>query len=355
MKFHHPLFPLKLFYQVFTGSLALIIGVLDIQGQPGPKVINAAELYLKAHENLKSLSAEDQKLIAEFRAKGDDPNSKFAQSDLERLSQTIEPTFQLISEASKAQNVDWPADWQNPWWMDSGTLGKQLARAIVFKANMAINHEKYESAAQAYLTGIIMSRHVGQDGVFMLQLIEASSYRIIINDFARNITRFPGEVLAGFTSKLDCAPANQSMKEVFIAERRYANQLIQQQGAPYPPELIKGFNEFYDQVVAWGDLPVREFEEKVNALGGSYQANTMVKALLPMLIRIRQQMAVHQTYTELFRLGLNVALSGPQAVEDSNDPFGEGAYEYIPLEGEAFAVRSQLKQKQKPVELTFGL
>jgi hypothetical protein len=341
-------------YLAFCFSAIIQIGSLDLSAQSSPDTNNAAELYREAFASLKNLSAADKKLLESVRIRESGAQSASDQTEYKKLLARLQPSIERVKKASKLVNADWGTDDESAQWIDLGSSSKQLLRALILQARLDISQERFEEAANVCLSAMALSRHVGQDGVFIVRLIEASTFKIVTNFCGLGLPEFPKSVLKSIRERLGELPASMTFKETLRAENQYSRKLSQQNGSPYPKDLMDGYLEFYDQVVEFGNLPPDQFEDKLKALGDSYADNVMVKAIVPMLPQMRQQSAAHEVSMLLFEQGLNILISGVQVIKDSKDPFGEGPLEYVPLEGNAFELRSQLMHRGENVKLQFG-
>ena len=339
---------------IFCVALIYPIGSLDLRAQVSPDTSNPAELYRKAFAGLKDLSPAENKLLNDVRASQSESQINSNQEDYKKLLMRLKPSLDLAKKASKLDRADWKTDDESTQWIDLGGPSKQLMRALMLLARLDIKEERFDEAAKALLSAMALSRHLGQDGVFIVRLIEASTFKMVANFCAQEIPKFPVSVLMEMQKTLSVLPASLTAKETLLAENQYSVKLSKQKGSPYPQDLMDGYLEFYDQVIAFGDLPPDQFENKLKALGESHADNVMVKAILPMLPRMRQQIAVHEANMALLELGLNVLISGEQVVKGTKDLFGESTFEYTLLDNSSFELRSQMMYRGEKVKLRFG-
>ena len=325
-----------------------------MSAQPESAQINAAELYRKAYAELSELAADERKLLDSLTISAFDPVSASRKEAFTQLAQRLEPAIKFISEASKSDQIDWQTQDDPSGWIKIGNSGKSLTRVMILKARMDIHENRFEDAANAFIAGMALSRHLGHDGVFMVKLIETASYRMTVASLAQEIPGFPENVVKNIQERLVELPASKTMKEVLQAERHFADQLGRQPDSVYPEEMMKGFLEFYDQLIESGHLSPLEFENQLKALGESYSDNFMIKGALPILPNMRHLIAVLEVKTLLFELGLKAQLQGPEIIDNSKDPFGNGPYEYSQLANNGFQLSSQLEYRGEKVTLKFG-
>lgn len=344
----------------FVIKIPLLIGCLVLINQIGSSPLNAensgnaADLYREAFDNLNGLSPADATLLNSISFNESGALTGSNQTEHNKLLLQLKPTLELVDKASKLEHANWETDDESAQWIELGSSSKKLMRALMLQARLHIDETRFEEASNVMLSAMVLSRHIGQDGVFIVRLIEASTFKMIAKFYTQELPKFPKPVLKSIQERVGELTVITTAQETLVAESQYSMKLSKQNGNPYPKDLMSGYLKFYDQVLEIGNLPPHQFEDKLKALGDSYSDNVMVKAILPMLPPMKQQIAVHEVNVELLELGLNVLLNGGQAVKDSKDPFGEGSFEYIQLGGASFELCSQMRYRGEKVKLRFG-
>ena len=337
-------------------SFAAVIqtGDVDLNAQDSSAISNAAELYVQAFAQLENISPVEKKLLQ--RSHVSQPNAKenTIQVDERKLLERLEPVIELVQTASRLDQADWGNEVDDTPWIHLASSAKQLQRGLMLQARLHIEEKEFEEASNVIVSAVAFSRHIGQDGILIARLIESSTFKIVANLCAWKSTAFPKPVLKGMQEDLRNLPVSMTAKEVLLAESQYSARLSKQNGNPYPKKQMDDFLKFYDQVVAFGALPLDQFEGQLKKLGDSFPDNIMIKGVLPVISRMRHQIAVHEVNTALLGLGLKVLLSGPQVVKNAKDPSGKGPFEYLPLKNESFELFSELIQRGEKLMLRFG-
>jgi hypothetical protein len=328
---------------------------VDLNAQESPTISNPAELYVQAFAQLENLSPVEKKLLQGIHVSQSDAKEKRVQTDERKLLERLQPVLELVQTASRLNQADWGnEEVDDAPWIHLAGAAKQLQRGLMLQARLHIEEEEFEEASNVIVSAVAFSRHLGQDGILIARLIESSTFKIVANLCAWKSTAFPKPVLKGLQEDLRKLPVSMTAKEVLMAESQYSARLSKLHGNPYPKNQIDDFLKFYDQVVAFGDLPFDQFEVQLKMLGDSFPDNIMIKGVLPVISSMRQQIAVHEVNTALLGLGLKVLLRGPPVVKDAKDPSGKGSFEYVPLNNESFELLSQLMQRGEKLTLRFG-
>lgn len=221
----------------------------------------------------------------------------------------MEPVLELVQTTSRLDQADWGNEVDDAQWIHSPISAKPLQRGLMFQARLHIQEEEFEEACHVIVSAVAFSRHIGQDGIMIARLIESSMFKIVANLCAWKSTAFPKPVLKGIQEDLRSLPVSTTAKEVLLAESQYSARLSQQNGNHHPKKQIDDFLEFYDQVVAFGALPLDQLEVQLKKLGDSFPDNIMIKRVLPVISRMRHQIAVHEVNTASFGAGFeSVAL-----------------------------------------------
>ncbi len=339
---------------VLCFTTAIQMGNVDLNAQDSSAKSNAADFYIQAFAQLENLSPVEKKLLQLIHVSQPDAKENTIQVDERKLLERLEPVLELVQTASRLGHANWGSEVDDSPWIDLASAAKQLQRGLMLQARWLIEEEEFEQASNVIVSAVAFSRHIGQDGILISRLIESSTFKIVANLCAWKSTAFPKPVLKGMLEDLSNLPVSMTAKEVLLAESQYSARLSQQNGNPYPKKQIDDFLKFYDQVVAFGDLPLDQFEGQLKKLGDSFPDNIMIKGLLPLISRMKHQIAVHEVNTALLGLGLKVLLSGPQVVKNAKDPSGKGPFEYLPLKNESFELFSELNQRDEKLMLRFG-
>jgi hypothetical protein len=108
-----------------------------------------------------------------------------------------------------------------------------------------------------------------------------------------------------------------------------------------------------DQLIKIAALPWKEFDAQYpEFINKTKTPNPHTGFLLPSLDKYVAAQRRGQAQMALFKAALAVVQGGPDGLNGIQDPFGDGPFEYHPLDG--FELKSKLVFKDQPVTLTVG-
>lgn len=126
---------------------------------------DAAPLYEKALQSLPGGLKMDE--IDQWLKTSPD---KLPKKDVQSVLEQLKPAFELIGQAAKCKQCDWP-------YLDDDTLSNILAdyRKLLFllalQVRLQIAQDSYDEAISSMQTGFGMARHLGEDTVLVRGLV----------------------------------------------------------------------------------------------------------------------------------------------------------------------------------------
>jgi len=131
---------------------------------------DAVPLYEKAVQSLPKDHTTDQ-----FRQWLDTPSDKLPREQVQSTLQQLKPTLQLLEQAAKCRQCNWPAD-------ESGNLPeyRRLALALALQARFQVAQGQYDKAISTLQIGLAMARHLGE-GTLIQGLVGVAIAGVIMN------------------------------------------------------------------------------------------------------------------------------------------------------------------------------
>jgi hypothetical protein len=146
---------------------------------------------------------------------------------------------------------------------------------------------------------------------------------------------------AVFSGSEGAANAN---RDTILAVKSY------EQATKWLDELLP----LYDEGVKIAELRWDEFDAAyANFVKKAKAVNSLTETFYPNLDKFAAMQRRHQAQAALFRAAVLVVQEGPEKINDVQDPFGAGPFEYRALDN-GFELMSKLRFNNKPVTLTIG-
>ena len=119
-------------------------------------------------------------------------------------------------------------------------------------------------------------------------------------------------------------------------------------------KAIEGLMPVYDRLGELLELPYAEFEAKYPAFKDETKAaQPLAEVIVPDVHQLLAKERRSQARLAMLLAAVAVAESGSDKLNEFRDPFGEGPFEYRPLE-HGFEMKSKLLYEGQPVTLTVG-
>ncbi len=132
-------------------------------------------------------------------------------------------------------------------------------------------------------------------------------------------------------------------RDIILAVKSY------EQATKWLEELLP----LYDEGVKIAGLRWDEFDPAYTNFVKKTSAVNAFKTFYPKFDNFTARQRRHQAQAALFRAAVLVVQEGPEKINDVQDPFGGGPFEYRGLDN-GFELRSKLRFNEKPVSLTIG-
>jgi hypothetical protein len=345
---------------------------------------NAALKYWWAFAALPTLDKGQEKLLREWNKVPLDA-AALKLIDRSRLSRLD------LHRAAKLRHCDWSLDYEDGIRMRVPYLPKSLtlARLTALHARHEFQQGHYAAGWQDVTSLYKLARHVGNDPLFVGQLVSYAIETMAIEAAAPYLPELKSVLPRGAPAVLDALPARPTLTQLVFKEKRIGALWIIQElkrteqrkkGSwqdvwkevflnPESPEpkLVKSVKSFkpaiklledllpcYDQLAKLTELPWQEFDAQYpKFIKKAKAANPLAGFVLPAVGKFTVAERRSKTRMALFKAALAVVQGGPDKVKDIKDPFGKGPFKYRPLD-KGFQLKSKLILEGKPVTLTVG-
>jgi len=344
---------------------------------------NAALTYWQGFALMPTLSDTEDRLVAQYKTA---PLDEHVKGVVERSGTALT----CLHRGAAVARCDWGLNIED----GPGVLlphlakGRQLARLACLRARWRFHTKHHRAALDDLAATLTLARHLGRDGMIIGLLVRILVERMAIEVAADHLPGQAPEALRAFRARLAALPPSPTVKEALLEEkevmlgwfRRQFQRLERKDAADVLKALVgsdreasailkairgtkEGLTRFldqsaalYDEVAELQDLPMdrlgpamKAFEQKVE------RTNPLVRQFLPALHRIRYWEAEAQTRLAMLMAAIDVVLDGKDALTKHTDPFGDGPFQYKPLENGGFELRSKLAvPKEGPLTLTVG-
>jgi hypothetical protein len=342
---------------------------------------NAALQYWQAFSQLPALDTDQEKLLDEWRTISLDNPA------VQKLIADSQKSILYLRRGAHCSDCDWGLNYNDGISMLLPHLAKSrsLARLAALDARFQFergNRNALPTNASAMMT---LARHVGRDPIMVCLLVRYLIEGLVVDLVAPHIPE-SNVPYAKAVAMFEALPQAPNLQQAIVAEKQYfiqwmirklreeeerapgaAAKLWQQMLGPDGPQELKQVESLrtmmeltdellsvYDEVEKQVALPEPRFHEQYSQLKQRLQAdNALASYLLPDFADLLAKERRNEARLAMLLASIAVAESGPEALKDIKDPFGEGPFEYRPL-GKGFEVQSKLQFEGKPVTLTIG-
>lgn len=118
-------------------------------------------------------------------------------------------------------------------------------------------------------------------------------------------------------------------------------------------QRLFALDPFYDAAKQAASKSPEEFDAALDAALAKMPQNVMAKVMAPSFKAIRGPSAAIEAKVAMLRTAIAISLSGPDAVNDSVDPFGGAPFIRHDTPG-GYTLQSHLISRGKPVTLQIG-
>ena len=348
--------------------------------EPSPLAGNAAVQYWQAFHHMPTLAKEQEDLLNNWQTTPLDDAAV-------NLITSSKASLMYLHRGAKLPGCDWGLDYNDGIGLLLPHLAKarQLAQLAALRGRYEFEHGNRRSARDDAMAIMVLSRHVGRDPILISHLVRLLIESMVVNlvsPYVPELKASPADVLAEFNS----LPAPATLQQAVLLEKKYMagyivkdlNRLEQEKAGSWragwqamlgeegPKDLkeiesldkvtrfVEDLMPIYDPLAKFVALPQKEFEAQYPPFKEKVQKeNPLAALLLPAIDKVRNKENQQRARMEMLLAAITIAHDGPDAAKKTKDPFGDGPFDYKPLEG-GFELKSQLLFDGKPVALTVG-
>ena len=332
-----------------------------IASAPAPE--NAASYYRQAFEALPQGNAEQEayekwgEIVFDTSAVG--------------LIKRLEPSMALLHSGSAAGQIDWGWNYGKGLALKMPEVNKSrdLSRAAALSIRYMLEQKQYKAAARRAVDVMVLGRRLQLGRAIVTWLV---GYGVELEGnipISAYLPKIPPEELRELEAALDSLPEAQPLADAIAGEKEMCLRSIRNAGlvkgdpvateVPNDPsqrvQLVKEFRRLWDQAAKVAAMPPEQagqaaaaFKQQLEAASPAAQKIVLNK---PETLAFRAAKAVEDRL--LFRAAVAVAQSGPAALKNFRDPYGDGPFTYAKLP-DGFELRCKLMDHGQPVTLTVG-
>jgi hypothetical protein len=348
---------------------------------PSNPMGNAALQYWQAFAQMPALDEEQEKLLDQWRTVPlDDPA-------VHKLVADSQKSILYLRRGAHCSHCDWGLDYNDGIGMLLPHLAKSrsLARLAALDARY-----QYERGNRSALTAnafamMNMARHVGSEPTMVCLLVRFLIEGLTVDVVAPYLpaSKMPYAKAVTMFKALPDAP---DLQQVIAAEKKYflewmIRKLREEEerepgagvklwhnmlGAEGPQELkqvdsLGAMVKLLEDLLAADDeleklvaLPKPKFDEQYPQFKARIEAEKpLVRFLLPDIAELLAKEQRNEARMAMLLASVAVVESGPEALKDIKDPFGDGPFEYRAID-KGFELQSKLNYEGQPVKLTVG-
>lgn len=341
---------------------------------------NAALQYWQAFHHMPALSKEQEELLNGWRTVPLDDAAV-------KLVDASKTSLMYLHRGAKLPACDWGLDYNDgiSLLLPHLAQSRQLAQLAALRARYECEHGNRRSGRDDATAMMVLSRHVGRDPVMishLVRLLIESMVVDLVSPYVPEMRASPQDVLGQFES----LPAPATLQQMVLREKQYmADSIVKElnrmehekpgswragwhmmlgengpqalkdiESLAKAAKFVDDLTPIYEPLAKYVALPHKEFEEQYPAFKEKvYKENPLAGTLLPAIDKIRNKENQQRARMEMLLTAIAIAHDGPEAAKKTKDPFGDGPFEYKPLD-RGFELKSQLLFEGKPVTLTVG-
>jgi hypothetical protein len=340
---------------------------------------NAALQYYQAFATMPALTADQEKLLENW-------NTTPLGVGTSKLLDGCHTSFAFLHKAAARSECDWGLNYDEGISMHLPHLGKArtLARLAMLDVRRSLAAGNINAVGERLGDVMAMARRVGEDYTLVSMLVCFAMENMVVDAVAPHVPEL-GIPYDDAVQNFDSLPPRPRLVHSVMCEKRLAASIVRQlqeaeakqpgswrgvwqsMASPGVPTVLKDVKSL-DQIVTWAndfqgvydelaelvELPPKEFDAKFPDFAKrAREISPIAELLLPAMDRVIATQRRTETRLALLMAGIAVAESGPDALEEIKDPFGDGPIEYRKLD-DGFELSSKLVYEGGPVKLTFG-
>jgi hypothetical protein len=348
---------------------------------PSNPMGNAALQYWQAFAQMPALDEEQEKLLDEWRTVSlDDPA-------VHKLVADSQKSILYLRRGAHCSHCDWGLDYNDGISMLLPHLAKSrsLARLAALDARYQFERGNRNALTANAFAMMNMARHVGRDPTMVCLLVRFLIEGLVVDVMAPYLpaTTMP---YAKAVTMFKALPEAPDLQQIIAAEKKYflewmIRKLREEEerepgagvklwqnmlGAEGPQELkqvaslgamvnlLEDLLSADDELQKLVALPKPKFDEQYPQFKKRVaEEKPLVRFLLPDIAELLAKQQRNETRMAMLLASVAVVESGPEALKDIKDPFGDGPFEYRAFD-KGFELKSKLTYENKPVTLTVG-
>jgi hypothetical protein len=349
---------------------------------------NAALKYWQGFASLPKLTEEQQKLLEAPIATGplDD-----------RLKEIVTASTDALREmhhGAKIADCAWGVSFEDGFNARLNHLqaARTTARIACLRARLRIAEGNVKGAIDDAVAAATLGRHASWDGTLVAYLVGMAIETIVTDTLAAHLPELDKEVAKELAARWEKLPPSESIANALLrAEEKagldwfitklkaakdrkevenFLNAIAETPELRKPllaslaeggtERLIKDIEPIRDLYREFGkklNLPPDEFDKEYDKrIEALKEKNAVARLLGVALSKMRRAAARLEARQALWKTAMAIHVEGPDALKAHRDPFGDGPFERVPLDGGGYELRSKLRNYDgKQATLTVGL
>jgi hypothetical protein len=341
---------------------------------------NAAVQYWQAFGLMPTLDKEQEELLQNWQTVPLDAAAV-------KLIDSGRNSVMYLRRGAKLSRCDWGLDYEDGIGMLLPHLAKarDLARLAALEARYNFEQGNRPAARENAHAMMVLARHVGRDPIMITVLVRYLIEGVTVDLLAPWVPEMKAPH-AMVVSRYEALPAAPDVKDTILIEKRTFLEWVIRKlreaeqakpgswrdlwtnllGAQGPEDLkkvgtldevvrlLEDVLPVYDELARVVALPPSEFDARFPEFKQRVEAASPLAAVfVPNVDKLRATENRNRARMAMLLAAMAVAHSGPDALQDIRDPFGNGPFEYRELEG-GFELTSKLVHDGQPVTLRAG-
>jgi hypothetical protein len=333
---------------------------------------------------LPALDMDGEKILAEW-------NKVTLDAAALALIERSQKSREYLHRAAKIPNCDWSLDHQDgiTLLVPHGPKALSLARLTALHARHEFELGHWDAGWDDVTAIMKLARHVELEPLMLLQLMGYRIETMALEAAAPYLPELKASIKKSGTAALDRPPAVPTLEQMVVMEKQLGPQWLlgrlkdaeQRQPGSWQKiwdetfawakgtdqdlvktaksyqnavALLEGGIPLYDELAKLSALPPNDFDAKYPVFAAKVKkAGPFAGLLLPNMNNIVAFERRSRAQVALFKAAIDVVDGGPAKLKGSNDPFGDGPFEYQALD-RGFELKSKLVVRGQPVTLVVG-
>ncbi|MBI3468728.1 MAG: hypothetical protein HY000_37470 [Planctomycetes bacterium] len=343
---------------------------------------NAAVQYWQAFALMPALDKEQEKLLENWATVPLDAAAM-------RLIDSSAQSRIYLHRGAKRQRCDWGLDYSDGMTLMLPHLAKarDLARLAALHARHEFEQGHWKAGREDATSMMALARHAGRDPIMIAVLVRYLIEGTMVDLVAPYVPQLKAPY-AESAAMFEALPPAVTLQQTIVTEKKFMaewllNKLREAERAkpgawreiwqqavlssPDVPEVAKSADTFekatklledllpvYDELVMHAALPKEQFDAQYPVFKEKTRAALPLAGfVLPAVDKYLATEHRNQARLAMLLAAIAVAQDGPEKLKEIKDPFGDGPFEFRPLD-QGFELKSKLLFEGKPVTLTVG-